>query len=466
MRTRYKGDNQLQEIDFSVRVTGRPDEVNIEKLETFTKRSLLADDTWRGFKPIRKSPKPEHPCEHRKVVCKTSGQWPVLDHNWLTFPNTRISMSPSGEFRMPVFTIPDFPDVEEDFKQFLTQSGVEMQQQFNAKASLANFAIELKDFRGLIEKFHHIVTYKTGASIRKVVRQEGRERLRSGVGGAYLDWQFNWKQLIRDIPLLGDSYSKAMERLAILIGHSKFHDHRKRQFKLEPVDPSPVVILDATAFSGYSGFMYQLEIVPGPIQVTFHCNALIDNGVHLDTANQWDATADMLGLNNSPKILWNATKLSWLVEFLWDSRTFFDSFEKEAFKGALAVQGGTCSVKMEQSYAVQIRRSETGFPGFSIVPMGDVVCSSYERRLLNLVKPGFFETKSSLTSDQQKILAGLVDTRLGSLSTGALASAALDKAVSYSKSKRQRASKKILVGVRILTGESNQRNYRKVKFRL
>jgi hypothetical protein len=360
-----------------------------------------------------------------------------------------------------VFAIPDFPDVESDFAKFLTNAAVDMQQQFRSGPSVANFAIELKDFKHLAESLKHLITYKTGASLRKVARDEASRRAAGGVGGAYLDLKFNWEQLVRDIPILGKAYSETMDRLMILIGYSQFHDHRKLNF-IRDVDTTPIVILDATSFSGYSGFTYQLELVPSPVQVTFHCNGLIKNDVHLDTANQWDALADTLGLNNSPKIAWNATKLSWLAEYLWDSRTFFDAFEKEAYKGALALLGGTCSVKMEAEYTIQVRTSGTGY-GEDVIPMGTLACTSYDRRLLTPVKPGFFETKSSLTSEQGKILAALVDSRLGSFSTGALASKMLDLCRT-SPNKRKKAL--ILKGVRILTGESNQRNYRKVKFRL
>jgi hypothetical protein len=74
--------------------------------------------------------------------------------------------------------------------------------------------------------------------------------------------------------------------------------------------------------------------------VKYVATALIDNQLEgLD--NVWRqalATASMAGLGNVPKIIWEATPWSWMVDWGLDVSSYLDNFEMQPYNGQLVVR--------------------------------------------------------------------------------------------------------------------------------
>jgi len=377
----------------------------------------------------------DHTCLHRKLLVDSNTVWPHVHHPWYAYPvDIDVVMSPR-EFVMPDVDFPEIPDVRADFDAFLRRSAKSFQQQFESKVSIANFIYELKDFKDIYSKFQQLAlgcqAKKAYATAKAVSKDEINGRMRSGVGGNYLDYVFNWQSLARDLPKCFSFYGEAMERLKFLAGYATFTDHRRIKFQIEPFTRgfNAIYDYDFVPPTGYVGAQLRLQVLPVVCQVTFNANAYVDNKLHMEAINYMDVIADQLGLNNSPKILWNATKLSWLVDFFLDSRDFFDAFEKQALNGFLAVNGGTCSKKIEMVYNINCQYSTAS--GLADRDLGTLTYTYYERTPLRLVKTGLFALNTTLTDDQTLILGALIDSGTGVSSKSA--SALVDLALSFRK---------------------------------
>lgn len=432
MRTRYKNDRSYDGLDFVV-TTISPHTYHLD-CSTFTKKSMIYDDTMKERKQWtkdifghrilvprinQKKIRPDFACLHKQAALTSIGKWPTVNHEWYAYPGLTITMNvPSVSFRMPeTFAEPPLPDVADDYIEFIKNASLSFQQQFKSELSIANFAYELKDFKKQGERMSHaaqgLIEHKSFRAAKSALRDETKDRIRNGIGGNYLDYHLNWKSLISDVPKCFEFYRKAMQRLEILIGYSQYTEHKSLRFLVPPGENGfeRIDVLDVDAVAPPPGYQYKLWLEPIKCQVTFHVSAVMDNALHTEAFSLWDVMADQLGLNNSPKILWNATKLSWVADMFLDSRTFFDEFEKQALNGALSVQKGCASQKIEQSYAVMVRKSISG--GTFDVQVAILTFKHYERQPLETLKTGYFGLHKKLNDDQGRLLGALASTMAG-----------------------------------------------------
>jgi len=375
----------------------------------YTKYSAMSD-------VISGSLRPNNPCLHQKVLVATL-KYPSHTGTWLSGPTSTVTINaPDCEIQVPLGVIPGIPDVSKDFSAFLGDAADHFTQQFRSKVSLANFLYELKDFKDVVKKIRRLAT---GGGILKSIQSgwDGiKEQASQGVGGNFLEYQFNWRPLVEDTKKLLEFANQAMNRLEFLVGHSQYYDHFRRRFLIPPNerDFTLVSVWNISEFLPPYGWQYYVDLVPSQCQVEFNASALVENKLQLEAINSWWACADQLGLNNLPKIVWNATKLSWLVDFFVDSSEFFESFEVQAYKGTLGVLGGSASKKITRFYDVRVTRS--GSEPSTATVEGAVRVVNYDRAPMVPIQGGLFSLHDSLTTDQRLILASLVDSQAGASS--------------------------------------------------
>jgi hypothetical protein len=254
-----------------------------------------------------------------------------------------------------------------------------------------------------------------GKSIFDRIRHFGHGRARGGVSGNFLDWTFNWRPLLEDVPKLFSAYADAMKRLQFLIDHAKYVDHRRIRFTVDPYTKGfdDISVLDVKSLFNPSYQLpdYTIVLKPDHCQVDMNASAYIDNKLDLFCVNKWWGLADQLGLNNSIKIGWNAIKLSWLVDFFLDSHEFINAFEVQAYSGSLGIQGGCGSIKMKRWYKAVANVSSPS--GALQIPFGDVLVTTYRRDLLRPLSSPTFSFNDSLTADQDQILIALAASQTG-----------------------------------------------------
>lgn len=411
-RYRHKGDDDVYHYTWYAQRTNPTAERNW----TWDRvASTHSSDIYDSVGPL---PRVDNPVLHRRRNVVIVDELPVLvlqqfGGDYLLYPHK--------PFRLPHDVDPGGPDVNRDYEQFLRYSSEWFFEQFRSKVSLANFLIELKDFRKVVGSLRKVL-FSGIKSLRANASREFRDRLGSGIGSNYLDYVFNWKPLIEDVPKLLSAYKDAMKRYLHLVSQSKWIDHRRIRFTVDPGEKGFDSVLvadlaDESVLMGGGIATYKIWLRPAWSQVTMNASARIENKLHLDTGSQWEAVADQLGLNNGPKVLWNATKLSWLVDFFIDSHDFFKAFEVETFKGHLGVDGGTASVKIECAYDITCQYSDTSFSTVEVA-LGSVLYRTYRRDNLLLRRGSLLSITEALTPDQQLILAALAESQSNNLLLG------------------------------------------------
>lgn len=392
-------------------------------VDTWTKRSAMVDSI-HGPKN-----RPDSSVLHSKVLTSApryggNFEYDVLIgippnvtayHYAFTVPESRIYF-PDG-------AVPTIPDtwVGNRWENFLGSSMAEAIQQFQNEASLANFLIELKDFKRSIRDARKLFHgFGTGRTFFSRVGSFLHDRAQQGVGGNFLDVELNWKSFVKDIPDILNAYGKAMKRLEFLVGHQHFVTHHRKRFLIEPhtegFDTVGVFSLSELMPSTSGGYSVRLE--PVQCQVEFNSSLYMDNKLELEDINTWWAVADQLGLNNSPKIVWNAVKLSWVVDMFIDADAFLNAFEVQAYKGSLVPMGGTCSWKVTRFYDVVVRHAITPDPFYTESVVGSVRFTDYSRGPHSMGRPVLFSLHAGLSPSQIALLTGLADSLSGASGAG------------------------------------------------
>lgn len=364
--------------------------------------------------------RPESPCAHRKTLV-VAGSYPKMDPKpWIPpeMYTTQVH-APESEICFDPDVIPPVPSdwTEGKFDRFLKDANKSFTSQFDESASLANFVLEFKDFKSTLKSIRQLASPHGPRGFARKVGKFLHERADNGIGGNFLDLELNWKAFVSDLPKILGAYTRAMERLKFLVGHSTFHSHRRKRFTIEPgqegFDEILVLNVGTLIPTAPTGWTYALHLVPDHCQVEFNASAVIDNRLELEGINAWWGVADTLGLNNSVKIVWNAVKLSWVMDMVIDSSEFLDAFEVEAYKGTLAVLSGSASWKVKRWYNIRCRTS--GAPPDSLTEenVGSVLVTDYLRAPMNLVDSGFFALRPGLTVQQGALLSALVDAKVG-----------------------------------------------------
>lgn len=380
---------------------------------TFTKHSEMVD-------AIHGSARPESAVLHRKVLAVPGEYPPMPPLPWIGPPgNTCQVFPPQSVVALSPGLIPEVPEswTEGKFEEFLRDMNKKFTSQFDETASLANFVYELNDFKDILRYIRRFAASNSPRGFARSVSNFLHDRGKQGIGGNFLDIELNWKSFIGDVPKILGAYERAMKRLEFLVGHAQFHTHGRRRFMIDPEEEgfeTQLIFQIHDLFPSMpSGVMYSVYLVPSHCQVDFNASAFIDNKLELEGINAWWGLADTLGLNNSIKIIWNAVRLSWVMDMFVDSREFLDAFEVQAYSGALAVLGGSASWKVKRWYDVVVRYSGSPPDTLSEETVGGVLCTDYLRGPMNLTDGGFFALRPGLTVQQGALLSALVEARSG-----------------------------------------------------
>jgi hypothetical protein len=249
------------------------------------------------------------------------------------------------------------------------------------------------------------------------LREFLHDRAKNGLGGNILDFELNWKSFFSDLPKIWNAYSIAMKRLEFLVGHQSFTTHKRRRFLVEPTELPEVRIFNLYDDVWPFNASYEVWLVPSQVQVTYNASAYIDNHLQLDDISTWWAVADVLGLNNPVRIVWNAVKLSWVADMFVETDEFLDAFEKEAYNGVLVNRGGNCSWKVTRFYDVVCRYSNSDL-GITEDVVGGLRLINYSRTATTLIKPSLFSLQPGLNAHQTYLLTALGDAQIGITSGG------------------------------------------------
>lgn len=405
MRHRSRNNAKNERFRWDLSISCASGGVLEEDVVTSTSSSDMVDSVNFG--------RPDSPVDHVRRTVFMAETLPVMTTPEYRYPGCIIELVPPTNFGLAHGFDPGTPgSVPDSYAKFVHHAGEAFQDHFRSTVSLANFLIELKDFKKL---FSNISRHASGGLINRlyrIVNSEVKERVHSGPGSNYLDWVFNWKPLFEDIGKLSTSYQTCSKRLKFLLANSHFVDHARIRFTIEPESHGfdTVNYYSYVTPVGFAGFSYKIDLVPDWCQVMCCASAHVDNKINLDTLSAWDALADQLGLNNGPKVLWNATKLSWLVDFFLDSHDFFKAFEVQAGTGVLGIAGGTSSVKVTRQYKIVAKYSS---PSGSIIEkeVGFVLYRTYRRDILAITPASLFSVNPELSVDQQMILGALAESQ-------------------------------------------------------
>jgi hypothetical protein len=423
-RTRRKSNlRPVQEV-WTVQFNGGTPYNVVRDTEWFSSHSVMNDGIHGNTRP--KPNRPESECVHVKYT--TSGNVEYTDPPlvWTGAGANRFDITPpDGPVSFPSSSVPELPEsiAGYKFQKFLEDAFQEFTEQFNEEVSLANFIVELKDFRSVLDEAKQLFFGRGGhnGGMLRSISEFLHGRAKNGIGGNFLDIELNWKSFISDLPKIWDSYSIAMKRLEFLAGHQRFTTHKRRRYMIEPETEgfNSVRVDNLAELDQWLG-AYSIWLVPAQCQVTYNASAFVDNHLQLSDINTWWAVADVLGLNNLPKIVWNAVKLSWVADMFVDTSAFLDAFEVEAYSGKLVVTGGNASYKVVRFYDIVLRTpTDTDIPYETKEEIvGSLRAVSYLRTPVSLIRPSLLSLKPDLNTHQKQLLASLGDAQLGLTSKG------------------------------------------------
>jgi len=306
------------------------------------------------------------------------------------------------------------PDVSKEVNKFVEQSSVYFHEQFHEAVSGANFLIELKDFRKLAEEALSLLKAKShtiSVQLKEIVKDHAKQ----GVGGNYLEYKFNFAPLEKDVKGMLTGVSDALDRLEFLLKHTTYREDKNWHFKIERPDPrlGNTIRWDPIPALVQYGYTYYILVRPVWSDVSIHAEVEVSHNYALKGMHWWWAVADTYGLNNSIKIAWNATKLSWLVDFFIDSKKFINAFHVNPYSGELSINSGLYTVKQTTRYEVIVVHSSDN--GLEEDLIGAVDMSSYFRKthLFGTDDIPYFRWSEGLEDGQKLILAALGDSQAG-----------------------------------------------------
>lgn len=377
-----------------------------------TKYSLMADG-------IHGEGRPDSACSHFKYLTSAPAYAQPVNPIELGIGGNSVDINPpSGRIPLHSGMLPGIPEsiTTTKFNRFLLDAQREFTEQFNEEVSLANFVIELKDFRSAIDEAKKLFSFRQGGGFFKSLQSFLHGRAKNGVGGNILDFELNWKSLIGDIPKIWNAYSVAMKRLEFLVGHQQFHTHKRTRFLYDESSEVKVFSLVPDVVASFPA-AYEVWLVPSQFQVIYNATAFIDNHLQLEDISTWWALADTLGLNNPVRIAWNAVKLSWVADMFVETEEFLDAFEKEAYNGVLVNRGGCASYKVIRFYDVVCRWSNSDL-GMDESVVGSIRVTDYDRVVSHTIRPSLLSLQDGLNAHQTYLLTALGDAQLGITSGG------------------------------------------------
>lgn len=344
-----------------------------------------------------------NPCDHFRISL-TGGKRSAVCPLWSTstpYPNNVRAAKREVFARMVPTVMSLHRDAAyDDWKYHAFNS---MIAQFPSEMSLANSLWELKNG---VKEFLPTM-----------------EDLRQSAAGNFLKLKFGIMPFLEDLKDSMNVWGKFQKRLSFIEnGRGKtYTEHRK--FSAATESPSQLYTEDDYLYTllyskpgrPYIAHSMRCEYNPGYTESKFWLTGLISNevGDMSSLYRQADAFGRVLGLGNSPKIIWKATKWTWLFDWFVDTNKILDKFEdKGPFEGKLSMIGCFEGAKHKHYGNITFGCVHTDEGLIGRQSDGDYLLRVYERRTgitpedldSSLVQP-------SLTGDQQQILLALLIQR-------------------------------------------------------
>jgi hypothetical protein len=191
--------------------------------------------------------------------------------------------------------------------------------QFPADLSLGNFLLELDDLAAILPKLEKTLS-KTIAS-------------------AFLNYNFNWKPLIKDLQAIFNMCASVTSRIDHL---RKTRGKPTRIFFLRKgVNTGPAPYVWDT---GPGGVMFEFSVEDYLVEYRA-CSWLSQNLTHLDDFyGLLRAYMGKTGLNNPLKIIWNAIPFSFVLDWIVPVSSYLNRFKIQGADGVWDLRDTTCSM--------------------------------------------------------------------------------------------------------------------------
>lgn len=289
------------------------------------------------------------------------------------------------------------------FDDWLSSAFANMTKQFPPTMSLANSLYELKN--GVKEWLPTM------------------EDLHTSAADNFLKLKFGIEPFLKDLKDSMNVWGKFTSRLSFIEkGRGKmFREHRK--YEVETADPPGLFSEEDHQYQPVSPVLGRpyvahnmtTRVVPESLESKFWLNGLISNEVG-DMSSMWDkadAFGRVLGLGNSPKIIWKATKWTWLFDWFVDTNKILDKFEdKGPFEGKLAMQACHLGAKHRLTGHMEVGCHHVDEEMANATSAGNFQIKVYER-VTNITLEDLDSSlvQPSLTGGQQNILLALLIQR-------------------------------------------------------
>lgn len=247
------------------------------------------------------------------------------------------------------------------------------------------------------------------------------EDLRHSAAGNFLKLKFGIEPFIRDLQKMCDvwgPYKKRFLHLRENLGNT-YYEHEKHTVQsYAGVYEHPYILTADSRFLPPPPNNLP-NIVPHPFtnkltvteaETKFIVTALITNEI-CDMDNviaQADAFGRVVGLGNSPRVVWNLLPWAWMVDWFSETDKLMDQFELQStgpFDGQLLLRSLSLSVKQRLWGSCDVQCDEMVEP----TSVGNYLSSLYMRQapVTNLGASSSF-LQPSLTGSQSAILAALL----------------------------------------------------------
>lgn len=245
--------------------------------------------------------------------------------------------------------------------------------------SLINSIYELKDFAHLgkslatvnnalkkLKGFTHIIPeIITGVSKPSLLLDAGKKTLRQllkASADSYLQAEFNFLPLLSDIASVRQAILDSREQLRQLV--KRANTPQKRHFKriLSTEYPDKYENLSCTGPTWLVEANGSFErIVRYPVR-EFNMYLSFDYQLGVgDADNSLGALADRLGVNLNPRIIWNAIKWSFVIDWLFSVNRWMDNWRRRNIEPVVNITGSSASVHIIRSIAT-IESTSTTVP--------------------------------------------------------------------------------------------------------
>lgn len=296
-----------------------------------------------------------------------------------------------------------------DYETWVNHLYEQFTDEFPDQFSIANTLIEMKN--GVKEWLPQISDLK--------------ERISSN----FLKIKFGIQPFIKDLKDSCLVYGNFKKRLKFLQDTNKleFRDRKKMTSEdslidgavlnqyyvsyIKPPIPGPGPPLE------FPGIEHQLQtrFIETDAQAMHFATAFISNQLtDLDNVTrQVDAMLGMCGINNLPKIVWNAIPWTWLGEWFVDMDNILEAFEVQPFEGKLVLNRAYLSSKIRVAGQIKTRCVDSEYVPLDVKP-GEGLLRLYDRSARVEMSESFISPRlipPNLSGSQSAILLALIDQR-------------------------------------------------------